>query len=253
MTRIDMATREWHSLIGPVLPHALNDKEEPHLSVVRIEPGEQVICAVATDRYTLAAERWRLPPGQYLPDVPGPVHIRAADAAASLKLFTFSKDEDPRLKVTIDQAPVPVSVAGNPAVINHQAMTIESDDGTSLVLHDQRDPSQDPLAKWRQRLAVMWVRPLAATPALSLDSAHLAKWGKSVRKGERLTIYTGQDGAPLLVLVEDHFAGMWMQVRYLDGPEKILADSPWLAEFGELPVDLASLKGLANGGNGATP
>ncbi len=236
-----MMTSEWHRLIGPVLPHALNDKEEPHLSVVRIEPGSHVVCAVATDRYTMAAERWKLPAGERLHDAPAPVHIRSADAAVSLKLFPHSKDEDPRLKVTIDQVPVPVRVAGNPAVISHQAMTIESEDGTRLLLHDHRDPSQDPLAKWRERLAKMWARPLAATPALSLDAAYLARWGKSVRKGERLTVYTGADGAPLLVLVEDHFAGMWMQVRYLDGPEKILADSPWVTELGPVPSELAAV------------
>ena len=69
---------------------------------------------------------------------------------------------------------------------------------------------------------------------------------KSVRKGERLTIYSGKDGAPLLILVEDHFAGMWVQVRYLDGPEKILAESPWLAELdpGAFPY---------YGGNGSEP
>ncbi len=232
-----MTTREWHSLIGPVLPHALNDKEEPHLSVVRIEPAERVIYAVATDRYTMAAERFLLPDSARLYDAPGPVHIRSADAAVSLKLFAYSKDEDPRLRVTIDRAPVPVSVGGGQAVISHMAMTLESDDGTRLVLHDQRDPSADPLGTWREKLARMWARPLANSPTLSLSAIHLAKWGKSVRKGERLTIYSGKDGAPLLILVEDHFAGMWVQVRYLDGPEKILAESPWLGE-----LDPAALK-----------
>jgi len=92
----------------------------------------------------------------------------------------------------------------------------------------------------------MWARPLANSPTLSLSAIHLAKWGKSVRKGERLTIYSGRDGAPLLILVEDHFAGMWVQVRYLDGPEKILAESPWLAELdpGAFPY---------YGGNGSEP
>src|SRR5258707_11867005 len=237
LTRIDLSTREWHSLIGPVLPHALNDKEEPHLSVVRIEPGERVIYAIATDRYTMAAERFLLPDSARLHDVPGPVHIRSADAAVSLKLFPFSKDEDPRLRVTIDRAPVPVSVGGGQAVFSHTAMTLESDDGTRLVLHDQRDPSQDPLRKWRVQGAAMWARPLANSPTLSLSAIHLAQWGKSVRKGERLTIYFRPDGAPLLILLEDHFGGMLVQVRYLDGPEKILAESPWLGE-----LDPAALK-----------
>ena len=227
--RLDMTSREWAWLVSPVLPHALNDKNEPTLSVVRIEPDREVIYAVATDRYTLAAERFRLPPEQYLLEPPGPVHIRSSDAAVSLKLFPYSKEEDPRLKVTLDRVPIPVSVAGRPDVINHQAITVESEDGTRLLLHDQRDPAQDPLGNWRARLGRMLLRKAEMLPALSVSAEHLAKWGKSVRKGEDLTVYGGQDAQPLLILSGTHFAGAWVQFRQLDGPEKRLAESPWLA------------------------
>src|SRR5260370_9687467 len=57
VTRIDMTTREWHELITPVLPHASTGKDDPQLSAIRIEIAERAIFAVATDRYTLAAER----------------------------------------------------------------------------------------------------------------------------------------------------------------------------------------------------
>ena len=61
MTRIDMTTREWHELIRPVISHAIADKDFPWLDVVRLELGESALYAVATDRYTLAAERWPPP------------------------------------------------------------------------------------------------------------------------------------------------------------------------------------------------
>jgi hypothetical protein len=231
LARIDLTARELHGLLGPVLPHASTDKDTPAHCVIRLDPGRDVLYAVATDRYTLAAERMRLHDHPDLWDWGNPVHIRAADATAALKLFTVDKDEDKKLKLTVDKAPVPIRVAGMPHVIHHLAVTIESDDGTRLVLHDVRDPSNDPLAGWRRTLHGLWSRPLATLPALSLSAIHLAKWGKSVRKGERLAIYSGDDAAPLLILVEDHFAGVWVQVRYLDGPDKVLADSPWLPEL----------------------
>jgi hypothetical protein len=240
MTRIDMTTRELHALLAPVLPHASKDKDSPARCVVRLDHTGRVLYAVAGDGYTLAAERWKLPSGHdresMIWDWDAPVHVRATDVAAVLKLFTYDKDADPPLKVTIDKAPVPIRVAGSPAVINHQAVTIESDDGTRLVLHDQRDPSHDPLASWRRSLWSLWNRPLATLPALALSAAQMAKWGASVGKGERVTIYSGAEGAPLLILVGHHFAGAWVQVRYLDGPEKALAESPWL---GELAADRA--------------
>lgn len=244
MARIDLTARELHGLLGPVLPHASTDKDTPAHSVIRLDPGRDVLYAVATDRYTLAAERMRLHDHPDLWDWGSPIHVRAADATAALKLFTYDKDDDPKLKLTVDKAPVPIRVAGMPHTIHHLAVTIESDDGTRLILHDVRDPSNDPLAGWRRTLYGLWSRPLATLPALSLSAIHLAKWGKSVRKGERLAIYSGDDAAPLLILVEDHFAGVWVQVRYLDGPDKVLADSPWLPELaasaGQLDLRTAS-------------
>src|SRR6266699_3262479 len=98
MTRIDMTTREWHELIKPVMPHTINDKDFPELDVIRLELGETALYAVATDRYTLAAERWPLAgPGLISPGRREVVHLAAREVAASLKLFTHSKAEDPLL------------------------------------------------------------------------------------------------------------------------------------------------------------
>src|ERR1017187_10865720 len=135
MTRIDMTTREWHELITPVLPHASTDADDRELSAVRIEAAQYAIYAVAFDRYTLAAQRHALKPGLRLWDTPGPVHVRATDAAASLRLFTFSKDADPPLRITIDVAPIPVTVVGRETTVDRLATPPEADARTPPALH----------------------------------------------------------------------------------------------------------------------
>jgi hypothetical protein len=246
MTRIDMTASELRALLAPVIPHASTDADEPHLAVVRIECAEKRLYAIATDRYTLAAERHRLPENLRLWDIPAPVHVDLVSAKAALTLFKPSKDWDPTLKITIDTAPVPVEVAGEPRTIDHLALTIEAPDGTRVAFHDKRDPSNDPLGGWRKTLAGMWHRePAKTAPALSLSAMHLPKWGAAVRKGERLTMFTGEkEGSPVLVLVEDHFAGVWVQVRYLDTPGQVLAESPWRGELDDLTAALAELAGI---------
>lgn len=248
MPRIDLSSREWHELIRPVLPHALNDAEFPQLAVVRIEAAEHAVYAVATDRYTLGAERHPLTAGYRLWDIPQPAHVRLAEAATSLKLFPYSKDYDPPLRLTIAKMPVPIAVAGRQTTIDHLAVTIEADDGTRLVMHDKRDPSNDPLASWRKHLATAVTRALpAAAPSLMLNATQLGRWGAAVRKGERLAVFTGAKGDEmLLVLVESHFCGVWQPVSYLDGPEKMLAESAWRDELAEVPW-LGSASGLETG------
>lgn len=233
MTRIDMTASELRALLAPVIPHASTDTDEPHLSVVRIECAERRVYAIATDRYTLAAERHRLPDTLRLWDIPAPVHIDLPSVKAALALFKPAKDWDPALKITIGTVPVPVEVAGEARSVNHLALTIEAPDGTRVAFHDKRDPTQDPLASWRKTLTGMWERKTAKTaPALSLSAMHLPKWGSAVRKGERLTMFTGEkEGSPVLVLVEDHFAGVWVQVRYLETPAEVLEASPWRDEL----------------------
>jgi hypothetical protein len=217
MPRLDMTTRQWHELIKPVMPHALNDADEPQLAVVRLEVAADCVYAVATDRHTLAAER--LPIG--ISYGIGPVHIRLSDAAASLKLFGHSKDADPQLRIIVDTVPVPVGQVGRTVTVDHLALTIESEYGTRLVLHDQRDPSRDPLGGWRDRLLGVLARKMpTAAPALTVNAAHVARWAAAVRKGERLALFTGGKGSELiLVLVEDHFAAVWAPQSYLEGPD----------------------------------
>jgi hypothetical protein len=233
LTRIDLTTREWHELIKPVLPHASTDADDPQLGVVRIQPAEHALYAVATDRYTIGAERFPLPAGERLWDVPGPVHIWRTDAAASLRLFPYSKDADPPLRVSIDKAPVPITVAGTPATVDRLAITLEAIDGTRLVMHDHRDPSSDPLAGWRGHLISALIRPQAkAAPALNLNAAYLARWSAAVRKGERLAVFTGTKGDQmLLIAVENHFLGVWQPVSYLESPADMLAATPWRDEL----------------------
>lgn len=239
MTRIDLTTRQWHELIKPVLPHVSTDPEVPELAAVRIECAASAVYAVATDRRTIAAERFPLYGnarlGSY--DIPRPVHVRASEAKASLAMFPFSKDFDPPLRLAIDRVPFPVRVAGRPDVIDRYALTLEAADGTRLVMHDHRDPSSDPIGVWRKHLAGVLHRDQAhAAPALNFHAVHLARWAAACRKGERLAFFTGSKGdQSVLVAVENHFLGAWMPVSYLESPAEMLASSPWRNELDEVP------------------
>lgn len=239
MTRIDLTTRQWHELIKPVLPHVSTDPEVPELAAVRIECAASAVYAVATDRRTIAAERFPLNGGARLGtyDIPGPVHVRASEAKASLAMFPFSKDFDPPLRLTIDRVLFPIRVAGRPDAIERYAVTLEADDGTRLVMHDHRDPSSDPISIWRKHLAGILNRPqAAAAPALNFHAVHLARWAAACRKGERLAFFTGSKGdQSVLVAVESHFLGAWMPVSYLESPAEMLASSPWRDELDEVP------------------
>lgn len=248
MTRIDLTTRQWHELIKPVLPHVSTDPEVPELAAVRIECAASAVYAVATDRRTIAAERFPLYGnarlGSY--DIPRPVHVRASEAKASLAMFPFSKDFDPPLQLTIDRVPFPVRVAGRPDVIDRYALTLEAADGTRLSMYDHRDPSSDPISIWRQHLAGVLHRPqAAAAPALNFHAVHLARWAAACRKGERLAFFTGSKGdQSVLVAVESHFLGAWMPVSYLESPAEMLASSPWRDELDEVPW-LAGVSGVS--------
>jgi hypothetical protein len=243
MTRIDMTTREWHELVKPVLPHTINDKDFPELDVVRIEVGRGALYAVATDRYTLAAERWEPAVADFNGSAGQVVHLDAREVSASLKLFTHTKDEDPPLHLIIDTAAIPISVVGQPRSINRLAVTVQQmGDGTRLMLHDVRDPSRDPLGGWRKAIRAALDRPPGGKlDGLDLHAGIMGRWGAAARKGERLTMFTGPEpGDPLLITVEKHFAGIWAVQRYLDGPSKVLADLPWHDELDPITGDAAA-------------
>lgn len=230
MTRIDMTAREWHGLIKPVLPHASTDKDFPALGVVRLELAEHAVYAVATDRYTLAAERWPYDTDVLLSQK---VHISLQDARASLQLFPFSKDNDPPLQVIVDTSPRTVTVVGQSRSVAQLTVTIEADDGTRVAFHDVRDPARDPLAGWRKSIHEAMTRP----PGRELDGldvlgGSLARFAVAARKGERLTVYTGPEpGDPILFCVEHHFAGLLAAQQYLDGPGRRRDDLPWRHEL----------------------
>jgi hypothetical protein len=89
--RIDMTTRQWHSLIKPVIPHAGHDAGYPELAVIRLEATQRVLYAIATDKATLGVERMPIELGDPLQ----PIHIRVSDAKASLGLFPYDKHSRP--------------------------------------------------------------------------------------------------------------------------------------------------------------
>jgi hypothetical protein len=234
MTRIDMSTREWHGLITPVLAHVGKDKDFPELAVVRLEVGPAAVYAAATDRYTIAAERWPLPLGEQGMGGGEVVHLNGKEAAATLKLFTYGKDNDPPLRITIDTGLVPIQAAGTERSVSRLAVTVEqAGDGTRLVLHDERDPSHDPLAKWRDTLHGAMSRP-GAKPfyGLDLNAWVLTRFASACGKGERLTIFSGPESAdPILVTVNEHFAGIAVTPKYLEDAGETLAGSPWMHEL----------------------
>lgn len=223
MTRIDLTTRELHELIAPVLPHTATDPEVPELGVIRLETRGDVLYAVATDRYTMAVVRHPL--DDAADDVT--VAIDRSDAAAMLKLFKYSKQDDPQLKVVIDKVPVPVNDRGD--TVQSLGLTVDSEDGTRLVLHGH---AQGVLGTWRKLLRKVVERPNEpATPALFLTPAYLPRWTKAARKGERLAVFIGPDPTdPILIQVEHRFIGVWMPAGHLDAGETASA-SPWLGEL----------------------
>lgn len=232
MTRFDISTREWHELIKPVIPHASTDAELRNLSVIRIESAPWALYAVATDRYSLAAERHPLS-YEYGRDGADPVHVRLSDAKASLALFPHSKDFDPPMRVTIDTVAVPVTVVGRETSIRRLAITLETGDGTRLVLHDQRDQSADPLAGWRDTLAAALSRNQeTASPAMYLSATQIGRWSAACRKGERLAVCPGAKGADMvLIAVEQHFLAVWKPTALLESPAQLLAEGPWPSEL----------------------
>lgn len=233
MTRIDVTTREWHELIKPVLPHASTDAEVPEINVVRLEGRNRIVYAVATDRYTLAASRHVLDS----PFEDFVITIDRTDAAAMLRLFTHGKDRDPRLRVTIDT--VTAAASGPGPELRTLGLIVESEEGTRLVLHGRAGA----LSGWRKTLAQLVYRDLGpASSRLLLTPGQLGRWSAASRKGERITVIPGPDaGAPILILVEDHFAGAWMPANHIDGEsDDLLTGTPWRAELAEYQPEPAT-------------
>lgn len=238
--RLDLLTSDWHKLIKPVLPHASTDKELHWLRRVRLEVGDRALYAIATDQSTLGAERHVLPARERFQasSVP-PVHIEAAEAKTSLALFTFDKDGDPPLEVTIDRAPIPLS-EGN-SVMSWAVTVHRPDDGMRLVLRDRRDPVMSTtLDSWRKLLLEALTRPRGRSlDGLDLRGHVLARWAAATRGTERLRLYTGpKPGDPLLITVEGHFAGIMTVSQYLDTPAQGRAELPWTAEL--LPAGIGA-------------
>ncbi|SFK92032.1 Ftsk gamma domain-containing protein [Streptosporangium canum] len=225
MTRIDLTTRELHELLAPVLPHTGTDPEVPELGIIRLEVRGDVLYAIATDRYTMAAARHPLND----PAADIAVSIDREDAAAMLKLFKHSKKQDPQLRLVIDKVPVPVNGRGD--TVQSLGLTVDSEDGTRLVLHGR---GHGVLRSWRKLLRQVVDRSLApASPALFLTPSYLPRWTKAARKGERLSVFIGPDPTdPMLLQVEHRFIGVWMPAGHLDAGEETTG-SPWARELAD--------------------
>jgi len=237
-----MTARDWAELIRPVLPHILKDKDFPQYAHVRIELGDRALYAVGGDGYTIGAERRLLAPSERHQHMP-PVHVWASDAKASLALFPFSKDDNPPLRVTIDDVPAIAEITGTETTWSSLGITLQSADGQRLVMHDRRMPDRDHLARWQFLLSAVLRRPPGAVlDGLSLSAVHLAKWRDAVRAGEVMRLYTGsKDDTAVLVTVEQHFAGLWMPVKGIDNRPP--ASLPWLGELAAA-FDLRTASGL---------
>jgi hypothetical protein len=248
--RLDLFTSDWHHLIKPVLPHTSRDKESPHLQRVRLELGPHALYAVATDRYTIAAERYVVKPAEQYGDWP-PVEIEAVEIKATLGLLKFDKDYDPPMQVTVDRAPIPLERGGS---VMSQAVTIfRPDDGLRLVLRDRHTPDRGIGGSWRKALHGALTRG-AGRPldGLVLPASQLARWKEATRGGEQLQVWTGPEkGDPILITVEKHFAGVWAARQQLDDPDRERSALPWTSELkpaegtiAEGTIDLRSASGL---------
>lgn len=236
--RLDILTSEWHRLVKPVLPHASTDKELPHLRRVRLELGALALYAVATDQYTLAAERYQLEAADRHAEG-FTVDLEASEAKASLGLLKYDKDTDPPVRVTVDQ--VPIAIAGGRSLISRAVTIDRPDDGLRLVLRDHRDPSRPcSLDNWRGNVAKAMTRACGRSlDGLDLRGWMLARWGSAARGTERLRLWTGpKPGDPLLVTVEDHFAGLMTVAAMLDDPSQDRSALPWAAEL--LPAGISA-------------
>lgn len=225
MTRIDMTTRDLHQLIAPVLPHACTSADLPELNVVRFQTSGSTVHAIATDRVTMAATRH---PVGLIDDVV--IHIDRTDAAAMLKLFKFTKESDPQLVLILDQVSVPLEHTS----ISALALRIDSEDGTRLVLHDRRVPGQPTaLDGWRKLIGrVLHRQQSVGAPALLLSPTTLPRWSKAAGKGERLSVFCGPDPSDsLLIMVEQHFVGLWTPAGHLDAGGDLLDGNPWRDEL----------------------
>jgi hypothetical protein len=223
VTRIDLTTSELHKLIAPVLPHASTDKDQPELAVVRFEVVDDTVYGVATDRVTFAATRHRLD------DSADPVKIAISrnDAQTLLRTFKYTSKTDPQLRIVIDRT----SVSGNQSPTG-LGLTVDSEANVpKIVCPDQGVPLS---IGWRAVIGRVLHRPRRpAAPAVLLTPAYVARWAKAAAKWERLSVFVGATpGEPVLVLVEDHFVGVWMPVTSTGGdPAQLLDASPWLAEL----------------------
>ncbi|GAA3223062.1 hypothetical protein [Actinocorallia longicatena] len=227
MTRFDITARGLHRLVAPVLPHASTDPEMPAYNAVRIEsPGGEVVNAIATDRVTLAATRLQV---DHI--APFGITVDREDLAAGLKVFKFTKDDNPDLKVVVDEQPVPVKHEGLHAL----ALRIDAPDGTRLMLYDKTLPWVQPFKSWRKVVGNLIHRGVApASPAQILSPSHMTRWAKAAARGERLSVFIGpQPGDSILVLVEDWFVGVWAPgTPQLDADASmLLTASPWHSEL----------------------
>lgn len=229
MTRIDLTTRELHALIQPVLPHTSTSPDIPQLACINLEASGNVLYAVASDRYSLAATRHPLQ--EFAEDLL--ILIDRGDAAVMLKLFGYSKDEDPKLTIIVDEIRVPAGGAGS---VTGRGLRIDSEDGTRLILHDRSIGGEPwPMANWRKMIGQVVHRPqTTGAPSLILTPALMPRWAKAAGKGERLMAFPGpQSTDPILVTVEDHFIGLWLPAGHLDSDkgDDLLDGNPWRDEL----------------------
>lgn len=241
--RLDMLTSDWHRLLKPVLPHASTDKDSWSLQAVRLELGPLALYAVATDRFTLGAERHQLPrDSQYRAGDWPPVHILTGETRASLAMFTYKKDYDLELRVTVDRSAV--LVPGGHTIDSYAVMIERPDDGTRMTLRDRRDPAEiNALTQWRTPLLKALTRKKGRVlDGLDMRGDVLGRWKDAARGTERLRVWTGPErGDTLLVTVERHFAGVQGTDLMLDDPARERSALPWAAE-------LLAAAGVGDGG-----
>jgi hypothetical protein len=209
VTRISLPTSALHDLLVPVLPHASVDKTLPVLNAVRIEVANDALLAIATDRYTVAITRRPL-------DEPHPdaaITIPRREAAAMLRMFPHSRDDDPGLTLDIGDT-----------------LRIDSETENRLTIQPvvaepgELDPGYLGYPRWRKLIGKYLHRDAEGVTGVSLNANFMQRWAAARRYGVPLRFVLGsQPTEPVLVVAGEHFLGMWMPVR-----EQVTETGDWL-------------------------
>lgn len=208
---VTLTDQKLQYLIQPVLPHACQDDSLPFISSVRLVLNGQTLRAIATDRFTVAMHRIRLPEedaGE------ASAIIWRGDIERVLKNFKPPKDSfsETLVKVTFGEGSVIFETT-------EARMTVKA--------QGSEYPNVD------QILGKCLSRENKAGPAdIALSTVFAERWHTKQLRNEPMRLYFGGGPNELVVItIGEDFIGAWMPVKVNEGDERTPLDL-WGAELG---------------------